>query len=185
VRVAAVILAAGSSRRLGSPKQLIRLQGETLLERAVRVACEAGCQPVIVVLGSSAELIRESCPLRETVIVVNERWNEGMGTSISAGVAGLQDDIDGCIVMTCDMPAVSAEHLGDLMRSGEITASRYAERRGVPAYFPKDRFLLLAELQGDTGARTFLKDVRTVELSGGELDVDTIEDMTRALELFD
>src|SRR5712692_459157 len=97
--VAALVMAAGASSRLGSPKQLVRLGAETLLERAVRVAREAGCSPVVVVLGALA-------------------------------------DVDGCVVMTCDMPAVTVSHLQVLMSTGEMVASSYAGRRGVPAYFP-------------------------------------------------
>ena len=84
--VAAVVLAAGASTRLGEPKQLVRLGGETLLERAVRVAREAGCSPVMVVVGANyAQVLRESA-LGDAVPVVNEEWDEGMATSIRLGV---------------------------------------------------------------------------------------------------
>lgn len=82
-----MVLAAGSSSRLGSPKQLVRLGGENLLERAVRVAREAGCGPVVVVLGASADLIRLQCDLGDACVVVNEDWASGMGASVAAGVS--------------------------------------------------------------------------------------------------
>jgi CTP:molybdopterin cytidylyltransferase MocA len=75
-------------------------------------------------------------------VVVNESWIEGMGGSIRAGIAALRD-VDACVVLTCDMPAVTAAHLCSLMASGEVTASSYAGRRGVPAYFPVSTFPLL------------------------------------------
>jgi CTP:molybdopterin cytidylyltransferase MocA len=181
--VAAVVLAAGASTRLGEAKQLVRLGAENLLERSVRVARDAGCSPVVVVLGASAALIQAECRLDDATIVVNHDWAAGMGSSIAAGVRTLRD-VDGCVVMTCDMPAVSAGHLRGLMASGVLTASSYAGRRGVPAYFPAVTFPLLMELRGDVGARDLLHSARCVELAGGELDVDTETDLARARELF-
>ncbi len=180
--IAAVVLAAGASTRLGEPKQLVRLGGESLLERAVRVAREAGCSPVVVVLGASAGMIRSTCDLGDARVVVNEDWASGMGSSVAVGVSGLQG-VDGCVVMTCDMPAVTASHLRSLMAADEVTASAYAGRRGVPAYFPASAFAALRELRGDAGARELLKEARCVELVGGELDVDTVGDLERVREL--
>lgn len=182
--VAAIVLAAGSSRRLGEPKQLIRLGGETLIERTVRVCREAGCVPVVVVLGSASAAIQEQCCLKDAVVVTNDDWNEGMGSSLRTGVNALDRGADGCVIATCDMPAVTSNHLRQLMRSGEVTSSEYAGRRGVPAYFPASSFTALKQLSGDTGARDLLKDACTVPLPGGELDVDTLQDLKRARELF-
>lgn len=178
-----MVLAAGGSARLGSPKQLVRLGEETLLERAVRVAREAGCSPVVVVLGASASLIQAGCVLGDAAVVVNEDWAAGMGGSIGAGVAALRD-VEGCVVMTCDMPAVTGAHLVELMREGEVAASSYAGRRGVPAYFPAGAFGDLMALRGDAGARELLKRARAVELVGGEWDVDRPGDLDRARDLF-
>jgi molybdenum cofactor cytidylyltransferase len=183
MRVGAVILAAGASKRLGLPKQLLMLSGETLLERAVRVARGAECSPVIVVLGASAEVIQARCKLDDAVVMVNEDWAEGMGSSLRVGVGAVRD-LDACVVMTCDMPAVTAGHLLALMSSGEVTASSYLGKRGVPAYFPGETFQSLMELRGDSGAKDLLRSARAVELVGGELDVDTMEDLTRARALF-
>jgi molybdenum cofactor cytidylyltransferase len=183
VSVAVVVLAAGASTRLGEAKQLVRFGSENLLERAVRVARDAGCSPVVVVLGASAAEVQARCELGDAVVVVNEDWVVGMGSSVRAGVGALRD-VDGCVVMTCDMPAVTAMHLSALMDSGEVTASSYAGRRGVPAYFPVSTFPSLMELHGDVGARDLLHSARCVELAGGELDVDTVEDVERARACF-
>jgi molybdenum cofactor cytidylyltransferase len=184
MRVAAVVLAAGASTRLGSPKQLAMLGGETLLERAVRVAREAGCQPVVVVLGASADVIRARCALGDAVVVVNENWTEGMGASVRVGV-GVLGEVDGCVVMTCDMPAVTASHLRALRGSGEIMASFYAERCGVPAYFPASTFPVLLTLHGDAGAKKLLQSARSRELTGGEVDIDTVNDVERMRKMFE
>jgi CTP:molybdopterin cytidylyltransferase MocA len=184
VKVAAIVLAAGASRRLGEPKQLIRIAGETLVERATRVCREAGCDPVVVVLGASAEEIRKQCSLEDATVLTNEEWGEGMGASVRAGIKALDEDVDGCVVVTCDMPAVSVEHLCELMNTGKKTASTYASRRGVPAFFPRCSFAQLMELRGDTGARDLLKDAPGVELKGGEIDLDTVDDLARIREMF-
>ncbi|NYF79389.1 NTP transferase domain-containing protein [Granulicella arctica] len=181
--IAAVVLAAGASTRLGIAKQLVVFGGETLLDRAVRVAVEAGCSPVVVVLGASAALIRERCSLHGAQVVVNEAWADGMASSIRCGFGAL-GDVDGCVVMTCDMPTVTSMHLRLLMVAGELTASSYAERRGVPAYFPVAVFAELMELHGDAGGRELLKSARIVELPGGEFDVDTVEELEQARKLF-
>ena len=187
MKTAAVVLAAGASTRLGEPKQLAELAGETLLERAVRAAREAGCAPVVVVLGALYAEILAYSQLGDVVPVINDKWRKGMASSIRLGVRALgfvAKDADGVVLMTCDQPAVTAAHLRALMKTGEATASHYAERNGVPAYLPAAAFAQLMELRGDMGARELLREAAEVELAHGELDVDTTEDLARARELF-
>jgi molybdenum cofactor cytidylyltransferase len=187
MRVAALVLAAGASTRLGSLKQLVVLGGETLLERAVRVAREAGCGPVVVVLGAECAQVLGNSVLGDAVPVVNDEWEEGMASSIRLGVRTLgvvAKDAEGVLLMTCDQPAVTAEHLRLLLGQVEVKASRYAKRNGVPAFFPKRYFDKLMALKGDAGARELLVAAQYEELVGGELDVDTVEDLERARVLF-
>jgi molybdenum cofactor cytidylyltransferase len=187
MRVGAVILAAGASKRLGEPKQLVRLGDETLLERAVRVALESGCSPVVVVVGAEHARVLQSSVLRDAVPVINDTWDEGMSSSIRLGVRTLTvaaKDADGVLLMTCDQPAVMGKHLSHLILGTEVIASHYAGKNGVPAFFPAKYFGRLMELKGDAGARELLKEARYVELENGELDVDTAEDLARARELF-
>ena len=185
--IPAVILAAGASTRLGEPKQLAMLAGETLLERAVRVAREAGCEPVVVVLGAAYVEILAHNQLRDAVPVINDKWAEGMASSIRLGVRTLgfvAKEAEGVVLMTCDQPAVTAAHLRRLTLRQEVKASRYAGRNGVPAYFPANYFRRLMKLSGDAGARELLEDARSEELAGGELDVDTAADLAAAERLF-
>lgn len=185
--VAAIVLAAGASRRLGSPKQLQTLNGEALLQRAVRVAAEVECSPVIVVLGADAEKIRAACPLSDAVVVVNGGWEEGMASSLCLGVETsrvLAKDAEGIVVMTCDQPAVTAAHLRKLMGTDSIVASRYAGRNGVPAFFPARDFDVLMKLQGDAGARELVAFAEAVDLDGGEVDIDTVADLEQAQKRF-
>src|SRR6266567_5730824 len=88
--VAALVMAAGASTRLGSPKQLVMLGSETLLERAVRVAREAGCSPVVVVVGAHHVQVLGSNVLGDAVPVINDEWEEGMASSIRLGVRALE-----------------------------------------------------------------------------------------------
>ncbi|HWW98631.1 MAG TPA: nucleotidyltransferase family protein [Edaphobacter sp.] len=185
--IAAVVLAAGASTRLGEPKQLATLGGETLLERAVRVAREAGCLPVVVVVGAEYGQVLGNSVLGDVVTVINDKWEEGMASSIRLGVRALEfaaRDAEGVLLMTCDQPAVTVKHLGRLMMRAEVKGSRYAGKNGVPAFFPKKYFDKLMKLKGDAGARELLAEARYVELENGELDVDTVEDLNRARELF-
>ena len=133
-QLAAIILAAGASRRLGQPKQLVRLGEETLLERAIRVAAEAGCAPVIVVLGASSAQILAQSSLAPAIIVLNSAWEEGMASSIRLGIGSLAPGTTAALLMTCDQPAVTAAHLRRLALEApeEPVASAYSERRGVP-----------------------------------------------------
>ena len=184
--IAAVILAAGASKRLGEPKQLVRLGDETLLERAVRVAREAGCSPVVVVLGAEYTQVLTSCSLGDVVTVINDGWQEGMGSSIRIGVYACQnvaDGLRGVVVMACDQPAVTAPHVKRLMEGHELCASRYAGRNGVPAFFPREHFAALMSLDGDTGARELLSGAGQIDLPYGELDVDTADELAHAREL--
>jgi molybdenum cofactor cytidylyltransferase len=185
--IATVVLAAGASKRLGQPKQLVMLGGETLLERAVRVAREAGCSPIVVVVGAEYVQVLSNCVLGDVVTVINENWREGMASSIRLGVRTLgivAKDAQGVLLMTCDQPAVAARHLCHLILKDEVKASRYAGKTGVPAFFPKTYFDRLMNLEGDAGARELLAEARYEELENGELDIDTPADLARARELF-
>lgn len=187
MNVAGVVLAAGASKRLGEPKQLVRLGDETLLERAVRVARVAGCSPVIVVLGAEYAQVIAGCSLGDVVMVINDGWEEGMGSSIRIGVHACQnvaDAVEGVVIMACDQPAVTTTHVRCLIDGGELRASRYAGRNGVPAFFPKEHFAALMSLGGDAGARELLRNAEQLDLPHGELDVDTAVELERARELF-
>ena len=187
MKVAAIILAAGASTRLGEPKQLVTLGGERLLVRAVRIAKQAGCSPVVVVLGANAVDILEKCARLESAdVVVNPNWAEGMASSIRCGVQRLGDTVDAAILMTCDQPAVTGKHLQRLIELCTDTpvASLYAGRRGVPACFPTADFLELSLLAGEEGARRLLQSARAIELIGGELDIDTPQTLALAKSIY-
>jgi molybdenum cofactor cytidylyltransferase len=187
VSIAAIVLAAGASSRLGEPKQLVRLGNETLLERAVRISQEAGCSPILIVIGAQYQRILSGSILQDVTKVVNDRWQEGMGGSIRCGVEALQRvaaDIEGTVVMTCDQPAVSVRHLQQLMQTRDLRASRYAGKSGIPAFFPREYFDVLMTLHEDKGAGELLQKANFEVLPDGELDIDTVADLHRARQLF-
>lgn len=194
LRCAAVVLAAGASRRLGRPKQLLRIDGESLLHRTARLAIEAGCSPVYVVLGFEAAQMRAELVDLPVETVFNPAWQQGMGSSLQAGMLTLQKSDptpQAVLLLVCDQPRVTAEHLRMLlerhisaMANGKIaiTASCYAQRNGVPAVFSGSVFSELSAASGDRGARDLIRahraEVEGIPWPGGELDLDRPEDLT-------
>jgi molybdenum cofactor cytidylyltransferase len=189
---AAILLAAGQSSRLGQPKQLIRVAGETLLHRTARLALQAGCSPVLVVLGfESARMCRELQDL-EVLPIENPSWPEGMGASLRTGMEALLHPLlplpSTLLLLVCDQPRLTLPHLRRLLErhaAGEfpITASMYQKRPGVPAVFAAGLFAHLAASSGDRGARTLIRShgsaIQTVCWPEGSLDLDSPEDLDR------
>ncbi|MGD0800831.1 MAG: nucleotidyltransferase family protein [Terracidiphilus sp.] len=190
--VAAIVLAAGASRRLSQPKQLLMHGGELMIERAIRLANEAGAAPVITVLGAYHELIREAVRLSNFIPVINSAWEQGISTSIQTGLAALEDTaphLGGVLILACDQPRLSAEHLRAMLEvfsaqaAPAIVASAYKGILGIPAVFPREVFAELRALHGDKGARSLLMQppcaLVALPFPGGEIDIDLPADMTQ------
>lgn len=187
--IAAVVLAAGASTRLGKPKQLIEIEGERLLCRTVRLALEAGCAPVFVVLGYEAERMQAELDGLTATAVVNGTWTEGMGSSLRRGmeaVCAMETPPAAVLLLVCDQPRLTVEHLRKLLAEQgadeeRITASEYAGRAGVPAVFGRRYFAELLAVEGDRGAREVIQRhtdrIRTVWWPDGERDLDRPEDL--------
>jgi molybdenum cofactor cytidylyltransferase len=186
--VAAILLAAGESRRFGSPKQLHRIGGVSLVRRAAEIARSAGCRPLVVVLGAAAAAIASELDSLDCTIVVNDGWQEGMGSSIRAGVTRLRDvapDCPAAFLLLADQPAVSEPLLRTLAERFRLgpepaAACRYGDVLGPPAIFSASLFRELEGLHGDEGARSLLRSgriaVAEIDFPEGTDDVDDPED---------
>lgn len=188
--IAAMILAAGGSRRLGQPKQFLIYNGETLLNRAIRLALEAGASPVLAVLGANFHEALTMIRRTGAIPVHNDQWRQGMGRSIETGMRALavcSPAASGVLLMGCDQPCLTVDHLRSLINAAKshagpaIVASVYAGVQGVPAVFPHEAFAGLRALHGEKGARSIIESapflVVDIAFEGGEVDVDTPEDL--------
>jgi molybdenum cofactor cytidylyltransferase len=186
-RVAAVVLAAGASTRLGVPKQLIEFRGESLVRRAARAAGEAGASPVIVVLGADAPSIAQALGGLSSATVTNERWREGLASSLATGIREVQRldaQCDGALLTTADQPLVHGVALRRLLdafdEGARLVAAEYSRTIGVPAVIGREHFDALLALEGDAGAGRWLRGmgdaVRRIPLLEAAVDIDTAED---------
>ncbi|WP_017721223.1 nucleotidyltransferase family protein [Kamptonema formosum] len=193
--VGLVLLAAGASTRMGTPKQLLLYQGRSLLRHSAEVAVASKCRPVAVVLGASAGLLRNEVRHLSVRVVENEQWAEGISSSIRRGIEALNagpTELEAVVIMLCDQPFVSAESINKLVDtyslSGQpIVASEYAGTLGVPALFSRRLFSELASLSGDRGAKDIIRNysqyVACIPFSEGATDIDTLEDFERLCEI--
>jgi CTP:molybdopterin cytidylyltransferase MocA len=190
--VAAIVLGAGASSRLGQPKQLLMMGEETMIGRAIRMANAAGAAPVIAVLGAYCEKIRATIPKHLALTTVNSSWKEGIATSIHAGLDALDRNAPqtrGVLILGCDQPRLTADHLRALLEAfgahaaPTVVASAYAGTVGIPAVFPREVFAALRALRGDKGARSLLMKptcpLVTVDFPGGEIDIDLPADLAQ------
>jgi len=189
--VGAVVLAAGSSSRMGSPKQILQFQGRSLIRRAASAALGAGCRPVIVVTGAYAELSRSELGGLDVREVLNTHWETGMASSIRSGIEGLASadtDTDAAVFMLCDQPHVTADVISGLVAAYRdtgrpIIASTYEGSFGVPALFSRTLFAELTLLEGSSGAKEVIKrhasEAHFLPFRGGEVNVDTPDDFSR------
>jgi len=189
-RVACVLLAAGGSRRLGTPKQLVRWRAQPLLVHALGTAHAALPQgPLVVVLGAEAlrlrSLVRRTAP--GATVVTNARWAEGLATSLQAGLAAVPQGTRAILVTLVDQPHVDARALQRLLsawrrKPGVPAAARYGGRAGVPAVLPNRSLRSLQTLAGDSGARGLLRGAMAltlVDMPEAALDIDTPTDLAQ------
>jgi molybdenum cofactor cytidylyltransferase len=188
--IPAIILAAGASRRLGQPKQLVRYKGETLLERVIRIAAESGAAPVLVVIGANHEQISSVIDFGQTTAIFNKHWGQGIASSIHAGLRAIEllaPKSSGALILPCDQLRLSADQLRALLSAfatqsePSIAASTYADVLGIPAVFPRATFPDLLALHGDRGARALLLNppcpLIAIPFDGGEIDIDEPADL--------
>lgn len=184
--VGLIVLAAGASTRMGTPKQLLRYQGYSLLRHTVEVAVASVCRPIIVVLGAYAQLMQQEVSQLPVQVVENLQWTEGMNTSIRVGIKALdsapKNNVQAVVVALCDQPFISCEIINQLVEAYHFTgktiiASEYAGTLGVPALFSRSFFSELTTLRGGEGAKQVIKkhayEVCGIPFPKGVIDIDT------------
>lgn len=183
----AVVLAAGESRRFGTPKQLAEYDGRPLVERAVRLAESVCGERTLLVLGSEWQRVSAACAPLEGFLTINGKFADGIGTSIACASRCLQEIADGLIILLADQPLVTTSHLQQLVEvwraaPESVVASAYANTYGPPVIFPRSAFPVLTRLRGDAGASKLIGDREEtavfVPFEPAAKDIDYPEDLT-------
>jgi len=184
-----IILAAGSSSRLGTAKQNLVYKDETLLQRAIKAAQGTGCYPIIVVLGANIGVIIPTVESLPATIIYNDDWQQGMSSSIRLGISELQKNpakISSVILMLCDQPFVNTGLLNQLILSAtknSIVVCAYNSGIGPPVFFDGYYFPELLLLQGNDGAKEVIlkyeDHITTIPFPFGNIDIDTTDDFER------
>lgn len=185
--LAGVVLAAGASSRLGQPKQLVTIDGRSLLQHAVDKCLPVCPLGVVVVTGAEREVVSQMLRGEPVLIVHNSAWRDGLASSITTGIACIPADSPAVLLMLCDQPNLSTAELAQLVsvwagHPDRVVASRYGGTFGVPAIFPRAAFPMLEALRGDRGAKSIIEqlaDSILVDVPGAELDIDRPEDLDR------
>ncbi|HTQ63785.1 MAG TPA: nucleotidyltransferase family protein [Puia sp.] len=186
-----ILLAAGSSNRLGQPKQLLVYNGKTLLEHTLQAATGSAFEHIFIVLGSDSDEMVSLIGKSKVQVVQNEDWTEGIASSIRCGLSSLLSkfpSVSAAAFMVCDQPFVSASLLDELLgnRDGKkpvIVACSYENTMGVPALFSSHFFPELIQLKGQEGAKKIIMQhidiVETIPFPEGNVDIDTMDDYKR------
>lgn len=184
---AILLLAAGASKRLGTPKQLLPFGETTLLEDTILKVLPLSERNVYVVLGAHAgriEPIVKNLPIK---IIKNENWESGMGSSISAGVCHIkqQKGIKKILITLVDLPLLKTSNYRELLNTYEtstkgISVTKYLNNKGVPVIFDSSYFESLSQLSGEEGAKSILiqnkSDVAYYDANIAYFDIDTKDD---------
>lgn len=184
-----ILLAAGNSSRMGSPKQLLMYHGKTFLERIIDTASEIfDPNHIVLVLGACHHEISSVIKNKNIHIVINENWESGMASSIQSGMkalSGFFPEMEGCFISVCDQPYLTGDLFSKMLQlketsEKEIVVAKYADTLGVPALFSKKYFKQLMELTGEQGAKKIIQqnmnDVESFEFEKGAVDIDTPSD---------
>ncbi len=180
MKLGAVVLAAGASRRLGQPKQWVVVEGETLLHRAARLA-NLVSDHVVVVAPADGGSYSAALQNLAVQVVPNPEAEEGMASSLRLGIAAL-GDVDGALLLSVDQWKVDEALLKQMIRvfradPARAVASAYAGTIGIPALLPSAAFSSIQTLKGDRGAKALLAGAATVAFEDGRFDLDDPEDL--------
>ncbi len=184
-----IILAAGGSTRLGTPKQLLQDgDGVSMIRRINTIAQTIGCKTVMTILGANHQLISKEIEDLGGQILINDKWKSGISSSIKLGIEKINQDepgIEALLFLVCDQPFIGIKLMEQIIHqyatTGKpIVASCYQNIMGTPALFDRSLFPELLKLSGDRGAGVVIKDqiekVALVDFKEGAFDIDTRQD---------
>ncbi len=160
--IAALILAAGRSLRMGTPKLLLTIAGQSLLRHVIQSAQASRCDEILVVVGDTADRVGQEAAAAGVRTVLNPRYREGIGTSLAGGIAALPRECEAAVVLLGDQPRVDAGAINALIDAYRATgkplvASRYGHVRGAPTLIGRMLFEEAARLGGDQGGRPLIE----------------------------
>jgi len=162
MNIAILILAAGSSSRMGASKQLLPAGKTTLLGVTIEIASQTNANKVFCVLGSNAEAIKKSISKYAVESIFNPKYKSGLSSSIVTGIQHLANqNFDAVLILLGDQPLITTQYLNEMMdtynnHDGKIIASNYTETLGVPTIIPRTYYNELLKLKGDKGAKDWL-----------------------------
>src|SRR5215467_1037717 len=185
--VSAVVLAAGMSRRMGTPKQLLRIEGQTVLELTLGNVRSSQVDEIVLVLGFAAEAVEKETPISNVNVVRNADYEQGMGTSLRSGLAAVNQAASAAIIVLADQPFVQPATLNKLMechrgRRAQIVIPTFRGFRGNPVLLDRSVFAELRSLSGDVGCRAIFgnhtEDIYKLPVDdpGILLDIDSRDD---------
>lgn len=193
--IAAIVLAAGRSTRMGGPNKLLAdIGGKPMVRRVVEAALASRARPILVVTGHQADSLRAALAGLDLAFVDNPDYAAGLSSSLKAGIRAVPGDCDGALVLLGDMPRITGEHLDRLIAAfaaepaDAIVLPTHAGRPGNPVLWPSDCFAKVLQLDGDAGAKRLLSvhadRVREVDLGTDAIfaDVDTPEALAELRE---
>ena len=194
-RFAAILLAAGPSSRLGQAKQLVRVDGESLVRRAARLVLSLDPVSLTVVTGFAEDAVKHELRDLPVRLVRNDDWKQGMGGSIACGVHYISEEVEGVLITLCDPWRLEKVDLSRLISAwtsdiSRITVASWHKRKvnvyGSPTLFPRNVFHELISLSGSRGAKALIdrqmEIVQLVEMKNAAYDLDRPEDLEQLIK---
>lgn len=192
--IAAIILAAGRSSRMGAHKLLLPLNGAPLLAWSLAAASASDARPVILALGRDAAMVADALPAGRYTTLINPRYAEGMGVTLAQAVGSLAPEVIGAVILLGDQPFMPTSTIQATLAAARAQPDRIIMgerdgRRGHPVYLPRRVFARVKALSGDEGARAIIAqegdEITLVHIADAhaQFDVDTLQDYRRAQEI--
>ncbi|OUU79712.1 MAG: hypothetical protein CBC38_04360 [Gammaproteobacteria bacterium TMED78] len=189
-----ILLAAGCSKRLGFPKQLLKYKSQSFIARSLSVSNSITQNKTIIVIGSNASKIRLALNRLQSnyKIIYNKKWKEGIAESLKIGRKNINSKAKAILILSCDQPFINKSHIFKLisswkMNKNNIIAASYNNTFGIPIILPKKFFYLLNLTKEDKGAKQIIKSkkkyLKLISIPEAAIDIDTKEDQKKFLSI--